>query len=145
MRPTPSLLGPCFNSLHSSHTPALIGYWIAPFCAVVLTEHVLFRRSFSTYDVANAWDDPHHTNLPRPYAALCALAASIGVIVLSMQQAWWTGPVAKRGTGDLGMILGFVVSVAVYAVARWIELHWGSKASEKRIQLAERKADDAKA
>ena len=52
---------------------------------------------------------------------------------------------AKRGTGDLGMILGFVVSVAVYAVARWIELHWGSKASEKRIQLAERKADDAKA
>ncbi|KAI1792437.1 permease for cytosine/purines, uracil, thiamine, allantoin-domain-containing protein [Ganoderma leucocontextum] len=97
----------------------LIGYWLAPFCAVVFTEHFLFRRSFSVYDVGTAWDDPHHPNLPRPYPALCALAASIGVIVLCMQQKWWTGPVARRGTGDLGMILGFVVSVAVYAAARW--------------------------
>ncbi|KAM5536808.1 hypothetical protein V8D89_009526, partial [Ganoderma adspersum] len=112
---------------------ALIGYWIAPFCAVVFTEHFLFRRSFSAYDVPNAWDDPHHPNLPRPYPALCALAASIVLIVLCMEQKWWTGPVAKRGTGDLGMLLGFVVSVAVYAAARWVELNWGSMEQRKRL------------
>ncbi len=116
----------------SPRISALIGYWIAPFCAVVLTEHFVFRRSFSAYDVAHAWDDPHHPSLPRPYPALCALAASVGVIVLCMQQKWWTGPVAKKGTGDLGMILGFVVSVPVYAGARWVELNWGSMEKRKR-------------
>ena len=120
---------------------ALIGYWIAPFCAVVFTEHFLFRRSFSAYDVPNAWDDPHHPNLPRPYPALCALAASIVLIVLCMEQKWWTGPVAKRGTGDLGMLFGFVVSVAVYAGARWVELNWGSM--EKRKRLSRRRGEEA--
>ncbi|PIL29169.1 transporter [Ganoderma sinense ZZ0214-1] len=111
----------------------LIGYWNAPFCAIVLTEHFLFRRSFSAYDVPHAWDSPNHPNLPRPYPALCALAASIVLIVLCMEQKWWTGPVAKHGTGDLGMLLGFVVSVPVYAGARWAELNWGSMEKRKRL------------
>ncbi|RDX42874.1 hypothetical protein OH76DRAFT_1447780 [Lentinus brumalis] len=100
---------------------ALIGYWTAPFCAIVMTEHFLFRRTYAAYAVRAAWDDPHHLNLPRPWPALCALAASIVFIVLCMQQVWFTGPVARRGTGDLGMILGFVVSVPVYAGARCLE------------------------
>ena len=85
---------------------------------MVATEHVLFRRTYAAYDVAAAWDDPRHPNLPRPYPALCALAVSILFIVLSMQQVWFTGPIARRGTGDLGMLLGFGASVVVYACAR---------------------------
>ncbi|KAI0657590.1 permease for cytosine/purines, uracil, thiamine, allantoin-domain-containing protein [Cubamyces menziesii] len=101
---------------------ALIGYWLAPFCAVVMTEHFLFRRSSysrAAYDVPAAWDDPRHPNLARGFAALCTLGASVAVMVPCMQQAWYTGPVARRGTGDLGMIVGFVVGVPVYAAARF--------------------------
>ncbi|TBU25726.1 permease for cytosine/purines, uracil, thiamine, allantoin-domain-containing protein [Dichomitus squalens] len=105
---------------------ALIGYWIAPFCAVVLTEHFLIRRTFAAYNVPGAWDNPRHPNLPTPYPALCAFAVSIAFIVLCMQQQWWTGPVARQGTGDLGMLLGFVASVPVYAGARYAELNWSS-------------------
>ncbi|KAI0753335.1 permease for cytosine/purines, uracil, thiamine, allantoin-domain-containing protein [Daedaleopsis nitida] len=99
---------------------ALIGYWLAPFCAIVVTEHFVFRRTYAAYDVLAAWDTPRHPNLPRPYPALCALAVSTVFIVLSMQQQWFTGPIAQRGTGDLGMLLGFAVSVVVYTGARWV-------------------------
>ncbi|KAI0332191.1 hypothetical protein GY45DRAFT_1218764, partial [Cubamyces sp. BRFM 1775] len=100
---------------------ALIGYWLAPFCAIVMTEHFLFRRSsysLAAYNVPAAWDDPRHPNLARGFAALCTLCASVAVIVPCMQQEWYTGPIARRGTGDLGMIAGFVVGVPVYAAAR---------------------------
>lgn len=103
-----------------------IGYWLAPFCAVVLTEHVVFRRGrWAAYDVARAWDRAGHPNLPRGYAAVCTFAATVGFIVLCMQKQWWTGPLARTGTGDVGMLLGFVVGVLVYLCARWLELRWG--------------------
>ena len=40
-----------------------------------------------------------------------------------MQQAWWTGPIAARGTGDIGMLVGFGASVLVYAGTRAVERH----------------------
>ncbi|OSD00517.1 hypothetical protein PYCCODRAFT_1414248 [Trametes coccinea BRFM310] len=103
---------------------ALIGYWLAPFCAIALTEHFLFRRTFSAYAVSSAWDRPRDTSLARGAAACCALAASVALIVPCMQQVWFTGPIAARGTGDLGMLVGFGVSVPVYAGARWAERWW---------------------
>ena len=113
------------------HPAALIGYWIAPFCAIALTEHFLFRRSYAAYAVADAWDDPRHPDLPRPYAALCALAGSAALIVLCMQQEWFTGPIARLGTGDVGMLVGFVLSVGVYAGVRWM----GRKVSMSNVVL----------
>lgn len=104
----------CYAYVHA----ALIGYWLAPFCAIVITEHVLFRRTYSAYNVRDAWDDPQHPNLPRPWPALCALVVSSALIVLCMQQEWYTGPIARMGSGDIGMLVGFVVSVVVYAGVR---------------------------
>ncbi|KAI0363971.1 hypothetical protein BV20DRAFT_957222 [Pilatotrama ljubarskyi] len=119
---------------------ALIGYWITPFCAIVMTEHFLFRRgsySLAAYDVPNAWSNPAHPNLPRGFAAFCALAAAVALIVPCIQQEWFTGPIAARGnTGDLGMIIGFAVSVPVYAGARWVEIWW-----MRRRRLQKRRKD----
>ncbi|KAI0772946.1 permease for cytosine/purines, uracil, thiamine, allantoin-domain-containing protein [Trametes elegans] len=112
----------------------LIGYWIAPFCAIVMTEHFVFRRgsfSLGAYAVPAAWDDPRHPNLARGFAAPCALLAAIALIVPCIQQAWFTGPIAAHGTGDLGMLAGFVVSVPVYAGARWLERWWMRRGKER--------------
>lgn len=102
-----------------------IGYWLAPFCAIVLTEHFIFRKNqWSSYNILEAWDHPRHSNLPRSYAAVFTFAATIGFIVLCMQKQWWTGPIARRGTGDVGMLLGFIVGVLLYLCARWAERKW---------------------
>ncbi|KAI0649846.1 permease for cytosine/purines, uracil, thiamine, allantoin-domain-containing protein [Trametes meyenii] len=113
---------------------ALIGYWIAPFCAIVMTEHFVFRRNYSlaAYNVPDAWDDPSHPNLARSWAALAALAAAVAIIVPCIQQTWYTGPIAERGsTGDLGMLVGFVVSVPAYAAARSVECWWAGRGRKR--------------
>ncbi|CCM05632.1 uncharacterized protein FIBRA_07861 [Fibroporia radiculosa] len=105
-----------------------IGYWIAPFCAIVLTEHFMYRRNlWTSYHVLEAWDLPSHPNLPRGFAALSTFVITIGFIVLCMEQEWWTGPIARSGTGDVGMLLGFVVGVIVYGCARALERKWENR------------------
>ena len=39
----------------------------------------------------------------------------------SMSQAWYTGPIARAGTGDIGIFTGFVVSGVLYLVLRTFE------------------------
>ena len=116
---------------HLSRTyTALIGYWLAPFCAILLTEHVLFRRrSFAAYDVAGAWDTPSHPDLASPWPGLATVAVTVALVTLCMQQAWWTGPIAARGTGDIGMVVGFGVSALVFATTRALERRLRGRAS----------------
>ena len=42
----------------------------------------------------------------------------------SMSQAWYTGPIARAGTGDIGIFTGFVVSGMLYLVLRAFERCW---------------------
>ena len=91
----------------------------------MLTEHVLFRSiSWSRYDI-DAWDKPH--SLPRGYAAIVTFVASIGIIVVCMDQEWWVGPLALAGTGDIGMLVGFVSSILLYWPLRWVEIQWETR------------------
>ena len=89
------------------------------FGAVVLVEHLVFRRNdFNTYDY-KAWNKPRE--LPTGLAALAACLVAVGVIVPAMEQVWWTGPIGRK-TGDIGFELAFVVTALVYPVTRWMEL-----------------------
>ncbi|KAL6307006.1 permease for cytosine/purines, uracil, thiamine, allantoin-domain-containing protein [Sparassis latifolia] len=103
---------------------SLIGYWLAPYCAIVLTEHFVFRKSWSSYHVLDAWNQPRHPNLPRGLASLATFLTCVGIIVVCMEQEWWIGPVARAGTGDVGMLVAFVGGIGVYAFARWGEKRW---------------------
>ncbi|KAI0474910.1 NCS1 nucleoside transporter [Xylariaceae sp. FL0804] len=97
---------------------ALIGYWSAAFASVLIVEHVLFRRrDCASYD-ARRWDDA--AQLPLGLAALAASAGSFALVVPSMAQAWFTGPIARR-TGDLGFEMALVVTAALYAPLRALE------------------------
>ncbi|KAL2151907.1 hypothetical protein VTH82DRAFT_5091 [Thermothelomyces myriococcoides] len=100
---------------------ALIGYWSSAFLAIVLVEHFAFRGGdCAAYD-ADAWNDAKR--LPWGAAALAAGVLSFGLVVPSMAQVWWTGPIAET-TGDIGFELAFFVSALLYLPLRWLEKRW---------------------
>jgi purine-cytosine permease-like protein len=102
----------------------VIGYWCAAFAAIILCEHFVFRRhNFSMYNVED-WDKPHR--LPLGVAAILAFSGAFGIIVPSMSQVWYSGPIAMAGTGDIGILTGFVVSGVLYLVLRTLERRWTS-------------------
>ncbi|KAG2092522.1 cytosine-purine permease [Suillus discolor] len=108
----------------------LIGYWSSVFAAIILTEHVLFRRaSFSEdqYPIAT-WAS--YTLLPSGIPAVVAFACGCGALVPFMSQAWYVGPVARHGSGDVGVYVGFVVGAITYALARGFEKWWYKKMSK---------------
>lgn len=90
----------------------------------MITEHLLFRgASFSetAYPTAT-WDTPGL--LPRGFPAVLAFVCAFGALVPFMSQAWYVGPVARDGSGDCGVYVGFVVAALCYAVLRGLERQW---------------------
>ncbi|TFY57523.1 hypothetical protein EVG20_g8512 [Dentipellis fragilis] len=78
---------------------SITGYWTSSFAAIVLAEHFVIRGNrFSTYNIED-WNQP--TKLPLGVAAVLAFICSIGIIVPSMSQDWYTGSIASSGTGDI--------------------------------------------
>ncbi|OAX40640.1 hypothetical protein K503DRAFT_714213 [Rhizopogon vinicolor AM-OR11-026] len=105
----------------------IIGYWSSVFSAIILTEHVLFRKaSFSEdqYPIAT-WNS--YILLPNGIPAVVAFVCACGALVPFMSQAWYVGPVAKQGSGDVGVYVGFVVGAITYALARGLEKMWYRK------------------
>ncbi|CAO1614251.1 unnamed protein product [Parajaminaea phylloscopi] len=100
---------------------SVLAYWSALFVATILVDHVVIRRAdFSTYDVSlwNQW-----SRLPCGFAALAASLLSLAVLVPSISQTWFTGPIATK-VGDLGFELGFVCCAILYAPLRLLEKKW---------------------
>ena len=99
----------------------LFGYWAAAYVAIIITEHLYFRKNDpSLYDVT-AWDVPKR--LPSGIAAIAAGVLSFGIVIPCMSQIWFTGPIA-RVTGDIGFEVAFVVSGMLYFPFRWLEIRW---------------------
>lgn len=100
----------------------LIGYWVAIYQGISLTEHIFFRRGFSGYEPE---DYLNKNKLPPGFAAALAFCFGIMGAVLGMAQGWFTGPIGKLcGTesgGDVGFELAFAFSVSSYCVLRYME------------------------
>ncbi|XP_006463685.1 hypothetical protein AGABI2DRAFT_75119, partial [Agaricus bisporus var. bisporus H97] len=98
---------------------SVIGYWSSAFAAIILTEHFIFRQTkFSNY-LTEFWDIP--SRLPLGLAALFAFLGAFGIIVPSMSQAFYEGPIAKAGSGDIGVIVGFLTAGLVFLGFRFVE------------------------
>ena len=94
----------------------MIGYWSTVFATIVLLEHVLFRRGdWARYDLAE-YDQPRR--LPFGAAALLAFLCAFGLFIPSMDQAWYVGPIAKSGSGDVGIIVGSALACLIYPPLR---------------------------
>ncbi|KAI0795398.1 cytosine-purine permease [Abortiporus biennis] len=97
----------------------LIGYWGSAFAAVILMEHLVFRHNdLSSYDLRewNKW-----RRLPTGIAAISACLLACALIVPSMDQVWFVGPIAKK-TGDIGFELAFVATALFYIPLRALEV-----------------------
>ncbi|KAI0360457.1 cytosine-purine permease [Trametes cingulata] len=99
---------------------SVIGYWSTIFAAIVIVEHLVFRKSdWKRYDLSQ-YCKPGQ--LPLGVAAILAFLCACGIIVPCMAQAWYMGPIANAGTGDIGIIVGFLLACMVYPAFRAIEL-----------------------
>lgn len=101
-----------------------IGYWLAIYEGIALTDHFLYKRGFTGYNPAD-YDKPG--KLPPGIAAIVAFCFGVAGMVCGMSQVWFVGPIAlKAGEapygGDVGFELGFAFSATSYAVLRYVEL-----------------------
>ena len=97
---------------------SVLGYWASLYVGVVFADHVIVRkRDYTSYNVKhwNQWNQ-----LPPGIAALGACVISLAVVIPSISQVWFTGPIAKRA-GDLGFETGLVASIVLYVPLRMLE------------------------
>jgi purine-cytosine permease-like protein len=113
----------------------ILSYWCTPFAAVVMTEHLVFRRRIG-YNIS-VWGSPKE--LPTGISAFGSWACGITAAFMGADQTWLVGPAAKAiGGADIGWELvsyrlrlvgtftnfkqSAAVTVFVYLVTRTIEL-----------------------
>jgi NCS1 nucleoside transporter family len=100
----------------------VIGYWLAIYTGISLSEHFVFKRGFGGY-VPENYQTP--SLLPPGIAAITAFLFGVMGAVLGMSQTWFTGPIGKLAGGDyggdIGFELGFAFSSVSYLVLRPIE------------------------
>ncbi|KAF8872419.1 purine-cytosine permease [Infundibulicybe gibba] len=75
-------------------------------------------RDFYLYNLVE-WDQPRL--LPLGLAAALAFFGAFGIIIPSMSQVWYSGPIAEAGAGDIGVLTGFLVAMGLYLVLRTVE------------------------
>ena len=97
----------------------LIGYWTSMYTAIIVVEHLYFRKNNpSLYDIT-AWNVPKR--LPSGIAAGAAGILSFGVVIPFMNKGWFMGTIA-RTTGDVGFEVAFTISGLLYFFLRSIEI-----------------------
>lgn len=102
---------------------ALMGYWVSIWIAILLEEHLLFRKWRGLGWNWDAWDDAR--KLPVGLAALVAFLVGWAGSILCMAQVWYIGPLAAlvgEYGGDMGNYVGFAWAGIVFPGLRWLEL-----------------------
>ncbi|KAF4630300.1 hypothetical protein G7Y89_g7840 [Cudoniella acicularis] len=105
----------------------VIGYWLAIYEGISLSEHIFFKRGFGGYNPADYTDA---SKLPPGFASILAFCFGVMGAVLGMAQVWFTGPIgALCGTeygGDVGFELAFGFSATSFCFLRYFEKkHFG--------------------
>lgn len=103
-----------------------IGYWLAIYQSIALTDHFVFKKGFKGYQ-PELYDHP--SELPPGIAAVGAFCVGIVGMVMGMSQTWYVGPIALHAGafpygGDVGFELGAAFSCVAYLLFRTIELKY---------------------
>ncbi|CAI4410558.1 BGN_3a_G0014980.mRNA.1.CDS.1 [Saccharomyces cerevisiae] len=101
-----------------------IGYYLAIYIAIACSEHFIYRRSFSAYNIDD-WDNWEH--LPIGIAGTAALIAGAFGVALGMCQTYWVGEISRligEYGGDIGFELGGSWAFIIYNIVRPLELKY---------------------
>lgn len=104
----------------------LIGYYLAIYDAICLTEHFVFRKGFSGYNIED-YADLKKVN--PGWAGAFAFCCGAAGVVVGMNQTWYMGVLAQK-IGDYGGDIGFELAAGFtfigYMIARPLEKkHFG--------------------
>ncbi|KAF8500276.1 NCS cytosine-purine permease [Russula emetica] len=117
----------------------IIGYWAATWLSATLMEHFYFRKSnFALYDI-QFWNVP--SRLPLGAAALGSSILSFALVIPSMNQVLYTGPIARK-TGDIGFEVAMVVTALLYVPLRHLEKRWRGQRGATRYPTRYVRQDD---
>lgn len=100
---------------------SIIGYYAGASVTCFLTEWFWFRKADPASFDPEIWDDGRR--LPSGLSAIVAVLIAWGLIIPSMDQSWYTGPIAIK-TGDLAFEFAAVVAFLAYVPIRTIEIKW---------------------
>jgi len=93
-----------------------IGYWIAPFCAIVMIDWHYGKNRYTPSNLRNALI---FRNLSSGWPAIVAFVLGFGAMVPFMHTSILVGPVAKALDGaDLAFYVGFLVTGTLYYMLR---------------------------
>jgi len=99
----------------------IMGYWAGAFTSIFLVEFLYFRKAdVSTMD-PTIWDNARE--LPRGYAAIASALIPWALVVPSMSETWYTGPIAKK-TGNIAFELSMATGFLLYFPLRTLEIKW---------------------
>jgi purine-cytosine permease-like protein len=98
---------------------SIIGYYAGASVTIFLTEWFYFRKADPTSFDPAIWNNSKA--LPSGLSALAAVIISWAFIIPSMEQTWFTGPIAKH-TGDLGFEFSVVIALLAYIPIRTMEV-----------------------
>lgn len=98
-----------------------IGYYLAIYIAIAVSEHCFYRRGFKGYNISdwNRWD-----KLPLGYAGCAALFIGAFGVAFGMSQTYWNGQIGRqigKFGGDIGFELGAGFAFITYNICRPLE------------------------
>lgn len=91
----------------------LIGYYLAIYDTISLSEHFIHRRGFNGYNIDDYADK---TKLNPGWAGAFAFCCGCAGVVIGMDQTWYVGVVAKK-IGDFGGDIGFELAAGFSFIA----------------------------
>lgn len=98
-----------------------IGYYLAIYSAIALSEHFIYRGGFKGYNVDD-WD--RWDKLPIGYAGTFALFIGAFGVAFGMNQIYWQGQIGRligENGGDIGFELGAGFAFITYNIFRPLE------------------------
>ncbi|KWU43271.1 purine-cytosine permease [Rhodotorula sp. JG-1b] len=109
-----------------SNFSAILAYYTAFLSAIVFIEVLWFRRANGPLGGSRTnWDDvTDYKKLPPGIACTASIACTIPLIVLSMAETWYTGPIALAVSKPYGGDLGFEVSAGMATITYFVFRHF---------------------
>ena len=101
-----------------------IGYYLAIYSGMAITEHFVFRKGFNGY-VVEDWNN--WSKLPIGIAGISGLIAGAFGVALGMDQTYWVGEIGRKigkYGGDIGFELGASWAFLVYIILRPLEIKY---------------------